>query len=93
MRFRPGDAVIGYLADCGQGGYAESVCAPERALGEKPANPSFVEAAVAPEAALVALQAVRDVGQVQPGHSVLIYGASEGLAPSPHSLRRRSGQK
>ncbi len=79
MRFQPGQEVIGYLADCGKGGYAEYVCAPEKALGIKPANLSFEEAAAVPEAALVALQAVRDDGQIQMGQKVLIYGASGGI--------------
>jgi NADPH:quinone reductase-like Zn-dependent oxidoreductase len=78
-RFRPGDEVFGYLADSGKRGYAEYVCAPERALGLKPANLSFEEAAAVPEAALVALQAVRDDGQVQPRQRVLICGASGGI--------------
>ena len=78
-RFQPGDEVFGYLADCGKGGYAEYVCAPEKALGLKPANLSFEEAAAVPEAALVALQAVRDDGQIQKGQKVLIYGASGGI--------------
>jgi len=78
-QFRPGDEVFGYLADCGKGGYAEYVCAPENALGLKPANLSFEEAAAVPEAALVALQALRDDGQIRKGQKVMIYGASGGI--------------
>ena len=78
-RFRPGDEVFGYLADCGKGAYAEYVCAPERVLERKPVNLSFEEAAAVPESGLVALQAVRDDGGVRPGHSVLVYGASGGI--------------
>lgn len=37
-KFQPGEDVFGYLADCGKGGYAQYVCAPEKALGRKPAN-------------------------------------------------------
>lgn len=77
--FQPGDDVYGDLSNCGRGGYAEYVCAPETALALKPANLSFEEAAVVPEAALVALQALRDKGQIQPGQKVLIYGASGGI--------------
>jgi NADPH:quinone reductase-like Zn-dependent oxidoreductase len=78
-QFRPGDEVYGYLADCGKGAYAEYVCAPENALGLKPANLSFEEAAAVPEAALVALQAVRDDGKIRKGQKVLVYGASGGI--------------
>jgi NADPH:quinone reductase-like Zn-dependent oxidoreductase len=78
-QFHPGDGVWGYVADCGKGGYAEYVCAPERALGLKPSNLSFEEAAAVPEVALCALQAVRDDGQIQKGQHVLVYGASGGI--------------
>jgi NADPH:quinone reductase-like Zn-dependent oxidoreductase len=61
------------------GGFAEYVSVPENALWLKPANISFEEAAVVPEAATVALQALRDKGQIQPGQKVLIYGASGGI--------------
>jgi NADPH:quinone reductase-like Zn-dependent oxidoreductase len=78
-QFRPGDEVYGDLSDCGRGAFAEYVAAPENALALKPANISFEEAAGVPEAALVALQALRDHGQIQPGQKVLINGASGGI--------------
>jgi len=77
-QFQPGDEVFGDLS-LGRGGYAEYVCAPKNALALKPANISFAEAAAVPEAALVALQALRDKGQIQPGQKVLICGASGGI--------------
>ena len=66
-KFEPGDEVYGDLSVCGRGGFAEYVCAPERALARKPATISFEEAAAVPEAALVALQALRDHGQIREG--------------------------
>jgi NADPH:quinone reductase-like Zn-dependent oxidoreductase len=78
-QFQPGDEVYGDLSNCGRGGFAEYVCAPENALALKPANVSFEEAAAVPEAGLVALQALRDNGQIKAGQKVLINGASGGI--------------
>lgn len=78
-QFKPGDEVYGNLGRCGYSAYAEYVCAPENALAVKPANISYEEAATVPEAALVALQALRDKGQIKKGQKVLIYGASGGI--------------
>src|SRR4051812_35322362 len=63
-RFQPGDAVFGGV---GKGGFAEHVSVRERALVLKPANVSFEAAAAVPVAAVTALQALRDSGQIQPG--------------------------
>jgi NADPH:quinone reductase-like Zn-dependent oxidoreductase len=78
-KFRPGDEVFGDLSRCGRGGFAEYVSVPENELGLKPANSSFAEAAAVPEAALVALQGLRDKGRVRKGQKVLIIGASGGI--------------
>lgn len=78
-KFGPGDEVYGDLSECGRGGFAEYVCAPEDALARKPATLSFEEAAAVPEAALVALQALRDHGRIERGQRVLIAGASGGI--------------
>ena len=77
-KFVPGDEVFGDISGCGRGGFAEYVCVPEHSLAQKPANISFEEAAAVPEAALVALQALRDSGQIKKGKQVLITGASGG---------------
>jgi len=77
-QFQPGDEVYGDLAGCGWGGFAEYVSVPENALALKPANMTFEEAAAVPQAAVVALQGLRDKGQIQPGQKVLINGASGG---------------
>jgi NADPH:quinone reductase-like Zn-dependent oxidoreductase len=74
--FRPGDEVFGLLKE---GGFAEYVCAREDELAPKPTNLSFDTAAAVPLAASTALLAVRDVGRVQPGQTVLINGASGGV--------------
>jgi NADPH:quinone reductase-like Zn-dependent oxidoreductase len=74
-RFRPGDEVFG----CRNGAFAEYVCAREGLLVLKPANISYEQAAAVPWAALVALQTMRDAGEIQPGQKVLIQGASGGV--------------
>jgi len=78
-KFRPGDDVFGDLSNCGRGGFAEYVSAPESELELKPATGSFAEAAAVPEAALVALQALHDKGRISQGQKILIYGASGGI--------------
>jgi NADPH:quinone reductase-like Zn-dependent oxidoreductase len=78
-QFQPGDEVFGNLSVSGWGGFAEYVCAREDAVVLKPANVTFEEVAAVPTAALTALQALRDKGQIEAGQQVLIYGASGGV--------------
>jgi len=77
-RFQPGDEVFGDLSP-NFGALAEYVSVPESVLTPKPANISFEEAAAVPQAALVALQGLRDKGQIKAGQKVLIIGASGGI--------------
>lgn len=90
-RFQPGDEVYGDLSRCGRGGFAEYVCAPENALGLKPTNMTFEEASTVPEAALVALQALRDHGRIKAGQKVLINGASGGIGTFAVQLAKSYG--
>ena len=75
-QFQPGDEVFGIS---NFDAFAEYVCVPENALALKPASMTFEEAAAVPEAAIPALQGLRDHGQIQPGQKVLINGASGGV--------------
>jgi len=75
-QFRRGDEVFGIS---NFDAFAEYVCVPENALALKPASMTFEEAAAVPEAAIPALQGLRDHGQIQPGQKVLINGASGGV--------------
>ncbi len=78
-RFVFSDEVYGDLGDIGFGGFAEYVSVPESHLSLKPVNLPFEEAAAVPQASIVALQGLRDEGQIKSGHKVLIYGASGGI--------------
>jgi len=78
-QFQPGDEVFGDISEYGFGAYAEYVSVPEDALTLKPSNVTFEEAAAVPQAAAVALQGLRDKGQIQRGQKVLINGASGGV--------------
>jgi NADPH:quinone reductase-like Zn-dependent oxidoreductase len=75
--FAPGDAVYAYSAQ--GGGYAESVLVEERAAAPKPASLSFEEAAAVPVAALTALQALRDKGELDEGETLLVNGGAGGV--------------
>jgi len=77
-QFKPGDEIFADNLAGGYGTYAEYVCVPENEIALKPANINFDEAAAVPQAALVALQGLRNVGQIQAGQKVLITGASGG---------------
>ena len=79
--FKPGDEVMGDLANFGFGGLAEYVTAPERALVLKPKQVSFEAAATLPLAAITALQALRDKGNIQKGQKVLIVGSAGSVGP------------
>jgi NADPH:quinone reductase-like Zn-dependent oxidoreductase len=77
-QFQPGDEVFGITAGS-VGGFAKYASANENHLALKPANLSFEAASAVPVAALTALQGLRDKGHIQPGHKVLIVGASGGV--------------
>src|SRR5438552_8409367 len=74
-QFKPGDEVFGVS----RGAFAAYARASESKLARKPENVTFEQAAAVPIAGLTALQGLRDKGQIQPGHKVLINGASGGV--------------
>jgi NADPH:quinone reductase-like Zn-dependent oxidoreductase len=77
-QFQTGNEVYGDLSGSGFGAFAEYVCARENALVLKPASMTFDEAAAVPQAAILALQALRGKEQIQPEQKVLINGAGGG---------------
>lgn len=75
-RFEPGDAVFGMRS----GAFAEYLLVREGgSVVAMPEGVRFEQAAALPVAAITALQALRDAGQVGPGTRVLINGASGGV--------------
>jgi len=72
---RPGDEVFGWCT----GAFAEYASAPEDQFVKKPSILTFEQAAAVGVSASAALQLLRDEGKVQPGHKVLINGASGGV--------------
>ncbi|MEH7226812.1 NAD(P)-dependent alcohol dehydrogenase [Bacillus sp. JJ1566] len=74
-----GDEVFGDISWCGWGGFAEYVSVNAEALTLKPANMTFEEAAAIPQAGVLALQGLRDVGQIHVAQKVLINGAGGGV--------------
>jgi NADPH:quinone reductase-like Zn-dependent oxidoreductase len=72
---RPGDEVFGWC----RGAFAAYARAAEDTLLPKPAHLTFEQSAAVGDSAFTALAAIRDQGKVQPGHRVLINGASGGV--------------
>jgi len=72
---RPGDEVLGRF----EGSFAEYARAEAQLVVAKPTRLTFEQAAAVTMALETALRAIRDVGQVQAGHRVLINGAAGGV--------------
>lgn len=73
--FAAGDEVFGTAV----GSWAEYAVASPARIAHKPSTISFEDAAAMPVAAITALQAVRDVGQVRAGMKVLVNGCAGGV--------------
>jgi NADPH:quinone reductase-like Zn-dependent oxidoreductase len=88
-QLRPGDEVFGWC----EGAFAEYACAPENNFLPKPANVTFEQAAAVGDSAFTALDAVRDQGKIQPGHEVLINGASGGVGTFAVQIAKSFGAR
>ncbi|HLO85132.1 MAG TPA: NAD(P)-dependent alcohol dehydrogenase [Nostocaceae cyanobacterium] len=76
--YQIGDAIYGSVELFG-GAYAEYAAVPEKWAAPKPINISYIEAATIPGSGITALQALRNLGEIQPGQAVLINGAAGGV--------------
>ncbi len=78
-QFSIGDDVFGDISWCGWGGFAEYVSVNAEALTLKPAGMTFEEAAAIPQAGVLALQGLRDLGNMHEAKTILINGAGGGV--------------
>ena len=77
--FQPGDEVYGDLSMSGFGAFAEYACAPEAALARKSSGMTFEQAAAIPQAGMLAVQGLIDVGRIRSGQKLLLNGAGGGV--------------
>lgn len=77
--FQPGDEVYGDLSMSGFGAFAEYACAPAAGLAHKPARMTFEQAAAIPQAGMLAVQGLIDVGRIRSGQKLLMNGAGGGV--------------
>ena len=77
--FQPDDEVYGDLCMSGFGAFAEYACAPETCFAHKPARMTFEQAAAIPQAGMLAVQGLIDVGRIRSGQKLLLNGAGGGV--------------
>lgn len=86
-RFSPGDRVFGFA----RGSFAEYAAARADKLALVPSGVSFAQAAVSAVSGSAALQALTDVGGLEPGQSVLVIGASGGVGSFAVQIAKAHG--
>lgn len=89
-----GDAVFGHLAygpQNRQGTMAERVVVNAADVARKPVGVDHAVAAASATVGLTALQALRDLAKVQPGHEVLVLGAAGGVGSLAVGIAKRLG--
>jgi NADPH:quinone reductase-like Zn-dependent oxidoreductase len=77
--FQLGDEVYGDLCTNGFGAFAEYVCVPATSAARKPAGMTFEQAAAIPQAGMLAVQGLIDVGRIHSGQRLLLNGAGGGV--------------
>jgi NADPH:quinone reductase-like Zn-dependent oxidoreductase len=90
--FNVGNEVYGQL-DRRTGTHAEYIVVTTKELSPKPKNLTFVEAASVGVAGTIALQCLRDHGEIRQGQKVLVNGASGGIGSIAVQIAKHYGAK
>ncbi|MBD3629304.1 NAD(P)-dependent alcohol dehydrogenase [Cyclobacterium sp.] len=90
-KFTVGDAVYGDISAFGFGTFAENVCIDANALEKKTVDLGFDEASAVPHAFCLAIQALRDLGNIKKGQKILINGAGGGVGTFAVQLAKLEG--
>jgi NADPH:quinone reductase-like Zn-dependent oxidoreductase len=88
-QWKPGDEVFGV----GIGSFAELALTTENRIAPKPHNLTFEQSAAIPVAGVTALQGLRDKARLQPGQSVLVYGAGGGVGTFAVQIAKAMGAR
>ncbi len=92
-KFKVGDNVFASTYPTGFGGHAEYKCLPEdTVMAVMPANVTFEEAATFPVPGMGSLNVLKRAN-IQPGQSVLVYGASGAVGTNAVQLAKHWGAK
>ncbi len=89
--FNVGDAVYVYSPLTEQGGQAEFMVVNANVVALKPASLSFIQSAAVPLAALTALQALTNEGQLKSGQKVLIHNGAGGVGSFAIQIAKHMG--
>jgi NADPH:quinone reductase-like Zn-dependent oxidoreductase len=89
-KFKPGDAVYGYIGSH-TGGYAEYAVTKVDEIAPKPEGLDFENAAAIAVGALTSWQAIFDHAKLQNGQRILITGASGGVGSMAVQLAKAKG--
>ena len=90
--YYPGDEVFGLRnSENKSGTHAEYFTVTEKEIARKPHNLTHVQAATAGMAGIMALQGLRDHGEIKPGKKVLLNGASGGIGTFAVQIAKHYG--
>jgi NADPH:quinone reductase-like Zn-dependent oxidoreductase len=90
-RFKVGDPVYALIKLLSGGAFAEYVEVPELLAAPRPKNITCQEAAAMPLVGQACLQALRDLGRINKGMTVLINGASGGVGTTAVQIAKSFG--